>query len=194
MAFNIMIDACASNKDMHRARELVEEMQQARFCNLVTYNTLMKGHIAAGDMTAAKGILREMEQAGIAPDSACFSCLLSGAAKMGNLMEVWATIDEMDRRGFRPDSYAVSMVMQKVRKVQNPREAKRLLAILDRPDVRVCEDEVVLNTVLDACIHRRDRRRLARVLEERPPSKVQPTVRTHSLLIKACTRVLGFLE
>ena len=116
MAFNIMIDACASNKDMHRARELVEEMQQARFCNLVTYNTLMKGHIAAGDMTAAKGILREMEQAGISPDSASFSCLLSGAAKMGNLMEVWATIDEMDRRDFRPDSYAVSMVMQKVRR------------------------------------------------------------------------------
>ena len=47
MAFNIVIDACASNKDMHCARELVEEMRQAQFCNLVTINALMKGYIAA---------------------------------------------------------------------------------------------------------------------------------------------------
>ena len=49
--------------DMHRARGLVEEMQQAQFCNLVTINTLMKEYIAAGDMSAAKGILCEMQQA-----------------------------------------------------------------------------------------------------------------------------------
>ena len=41
--------------------------------------------------------------------------------------------------------------------------------------------------MLDACIHRRERRRLARVLEELPRSKVQPTVRTYGLLIKACS-------
>ena len=92
-------------------------MRQAQFCNLATINTLMKEYIAAGDMSAAKGILREMQQAGISPHSAPFRCLLSGAAKLGHLRDVWVTIDEMDRHGLRPDSYVVSMVMQTVRKV-----------------------------------------------------------------------------
>merc|ERR1719336_1299995 len=55
MAYNIAIDACASNNDMQRAKELAEEMvEQNHALNLVTYNTLMKGFIIAGDMGGAK--------------------------------------------------------------------------------------------------------------------------------------------
>merc|ERR1712176_909157 len=93
----------------------------------------------------------------------------------------------MDRCKLAPDSYVISTMMQAARKVQNPRDADHLLTILDRPDVQICEDEVVFNTVLDACICWRDRRRLLRTLEIYPHSKVQPTVRTFGLLIKACS-------
>jgi len=185
MAFNIAIDACASNKDMDRARQLLEEMQQVHACNLVTYNTLMKGYLVMGDIQAAKTTLRDMEKAGVMPDSASFSCLLSGAIKMGNFRETWNVIDEMDRRGIAPDAYVVSIMVQAARKAANPRDADRLLTILDRPDVQLCEDEVVFNTVLDACIYRRDKKRLMRTLDEYPKSRVQPTVRTFGLLIKA---------
>jgi len=187
MAYNIAIDACASNKDMERAKALVDEMQEVHKCNLVTYNTLMKGYLVAGDIPSAKRTLGEMEAAGVSPDSASFSCLLSGAIKLGNYKEAWNVIEEMDRRAIAPDAYVVSIMVQAARKAQNPRDADRLLTILDRSDVRLCEDEVVFNTVLDACIFRRDRRRLQRTLEEYPSSKVQPTVRTFGLLIKACS-------
>merc|ERR1719188_2113274 len=79
------------------------------------------------------------------------------------------------------------MMMQASRKVQNLWDADRLLEILDRPDVQICADEIVFNTVLDACIYRRDKRRLSRALDEYQGSKVQPTVRTYGLLIKACS-------
>merc|ERR1740123_2409013 len=78
-------------------------------------------------------------------------------------------------------------MMQAARKAQTPRDADGLLEILDRSDVQICADEIVFNTVLDACIYRRDRRRLSRALEEYQVSKVQPTVRTYGLLIKACS-------
>jgi len=187
MAYNITIDACASNKDMAQAKELFEEMQQTHACNLVTYNTLMKGYLVTGDIQSAKRTLKDVEAAGISPDSASFSCLLSGAIKLGNFKEVWNVIEEMDRRGIAPDAYVVSIMVQAARKAHNPRDADRLLSILDRSDVRLCEDEVVFNTVLDACIYRRDKRRLMRTLDEYPRSKVQPTVRTFGLLIKACS-------
>lgn len=47
MAFNITLDACISNQDVQAANELLEEMRQKHSLNLVTYNTLIKGHAGA---------------------------------------------------------------------------------------------------------------------------------------------------
>jgi pentatricopeptide repeat protein len=51
--------------------------------------------------------------------------------------------------------------------------------------VDVCEDEVLFNTVLDACIYRVDKARLSRALAALSGSKARPSVRTYGLLIKA---------
>jgi len=186
MAYNVTIDACASNKDMARAQQLLEEMRQTHPMNLVTYNTLMKGYCVVGDLPQAKRTMREMEQSGIIPDAASFSCLLSGAAKMLDYQETLKIISEMDRRKLPLDSYVVSIMMQLSRKLPDARDAVRALTILDRPDVLIFEDEVVFNTVLDACIFRRDCKRLARAIQGYPSSKVRASVRTYGLLIKAC--------
>merc|ERR1719445_2067039 len=76
-------------------------------------------------------------------------------------------------------------MMQVCRKLPHPADGKRALQILDRPDVNICEDEVVFNTVLDACIFRRDRTRLERALQLYERSSLTPGVRTYGLLIKA---------
>merc|ERR1740139_170915 len=48
MAFNIVADACAANRDIKRARELLEEMRGSNLkMNLVSFNTLIKGHTVA---------------------------------------------------------------------------------------------------------------------------------------------------
>jgi len=133
-----------------------------------------------------KQTLKEMEEVGITPDAASFSCLLSGAAKMMDFRETMTIIAEMDRRKLPLDSYVVSIMMQLARRLPNAREASKALAILDRSDVMIFEDEVVFNTVLDACIFRRDHKRLARAVQGLRGSKVRPSVRTYGLLIKAC--------
>ena len=60
--------------------EMVEVMREAQSCNLVTFNTLIKGHNGTGDMSAAKDVFPELEQAAFSPVAMTFSCLLSGAA------------------------------------------------------------------------------------------------------------------
>mmetsp|Transcript_1799 Transcript_1799/g.4376 ORF Transcript_1799/g.4376 Transcript_1799/m.4376 type:complete len:482 (+) Transcript_1799:2-1447(+) len=76
--------------------------------------------------------------------------------------------------------------MKAAKKARNPMDASRALAVLERAHgVKVCEDEVVLNTVLDACIHRHDTQRLRWVVEEFSSSSMKPSVHTYGLLIKA---------
>lgn len=59
--------------------------------------------------------------------------------------------------------------------------------MLDWSGVSVCEDEVLLNTALDACAAHRDAGRLRRILEELKMSGVRPKVQTYGLLIRACS-------
>jgi len=188
MAFNIVVDACAANRDIKRARELLEELRGSNLkMNLVTFNTLIKGHTVVGDFEGAWAILTEMDAAGVFPDSASFSCLLSCAMKSGEFKEVWKIIADVDRRGLALDSYMISVMMQGAKKAETAREAERFLAILDRSDVKLGQDEVVLNTVLDACIQRRDRHRLLRAVDNYSSLNAKPGVRTYGLLIKACS-------
>jgi len=188
MVYNCALDACVMNGEMDRAQELLQEMQKSFSLNLITYNTLMKGHCAHGDLKKAWSVFSDMEKAGITPDSASFNCLISTAVTAGNISEVWATLAEMDRRGVRVDQYTVSIMMKASRKSSDPRDADRALAVLDRAGVDVCQDEVLFNTVLDACIHRRQRTRLAKAIDTYMESKgIRPSVRTYGLLIKACS-------
>merc|ERR1719343_1919546 len=80
--------------------------------------------------------------------------------------------------------------MRIAKKAKSPKEAERALAVLDRAKVDVCKDEVLFNTVLDACIQRRDKARLARIIESFESSRTWPSVHTYGLLFKA----LGVLQ
>jgi pentatricopeptide repeat protein len=92
----------------------------------------------------------------------------------------------MDRQGVALDQYSVSILMKASRRAKNSQDSERALAVLDRiGSLNVCEDEVLFNTVLDACINRRDRTRLSHALESYAGSKMRASVRTYGLLIKA---------
>jgi len=57
--------------------------------------------------------------------------------------------------------------------------------MLDREYVHVCEDEVLLNTAVDALVRRRDLRRLERVMSEFKTSNLKPSVQSCGLIIRA---------
>ncbi|CAK0825258.1 unnamed protein product [Prorocentrum cordatum] len=188
MVYNSVLDVCVSHGGTDEAKQLLEEMTcKGVDLNLVTYNTLMKGHSAKGDLPSASAVMRDIKAAGLSPDAASYNCLISAAVTAGNVAESLRVLDTMERQGVPIDMYTVSIIMKAVRRASSPREAERALSLLDRSRVDVCEDEVLFNTVLDACIYRVDRARLSRALAALSGSRVRPSVRTYGLLIKACS-------
>mmetsp|Transcript_7596 Transcript_7596/g.21597 ORF Transcript_7596/g.21597 Transcript_7596/m.21597 type:complete len:550 (+) Transcript_7596:3-1652(+) len=183
--YNCAVDACVRLGRMDCATKLATEVASRGIANGVTHNTLIKGHCASGDRAAARRVLAEMSQGGIAPDSASYNSILSVAVESGN-GEVWEILREMERSNIPLDHYTVSIMMKVAKRARTAEEASRALAVLDRAGVPICSDEVLLNTALDACIVRRDFQRLSTITRSFSSSpSLRPSVHTYGLLIKA---------
>jgi len=184
--YNCAIDACVTNGRVDLARTLLSEVSGKGLANLVSYNTLMKGYGAQGDFASARRVLREIEAAGATPDSASFNCLMGSLVSAGRLVEAREVLEEMDRKAVPVDHYTILIMMKAAKKARSPSDAARALAVLDRAHgVDLCGDEVLFNTVLDACIQRQDSQRLGKVLKVFGSSCMRPTVNSYGLLIKA---------
>lgn len=182
--YNAVLDVCVSVKS-ELVNTVLAEMRDRVGLNLVSYNTLMKGSIAAGDLNNARALIGDMERNGLRPDSASYNCLLTAAVAVQDHALVWDLLSEMEGKAVPVDHYTLSILMKAARRARTARDASRLLAILDRKAINVCEDEVLLNTVLDACIYRKDWTRLGRVLDAFEQSGLKPSVHNYGLLIKA---------
>mmetsp|Transcript_91350 Transcript_91350/g.263658 ORF Transcript_91350/g.263658 Transcript_91350/m.263658 type:complete len:1086 (-) Transcript_91350:99-3356(-) len=185
--YNATLDACATAGALERATELLQEMVRRGLANRVSYNTVIKCYCAASDRTGAWRVLNEMSAAGVAPDSASYNSILGAAVDAGSGEEPHAILREMDKKGVAVDHYTISIMMKAAKRARNQNDASLALSVLDRAaGVSVCEDEVVFNSVLDACIGRRDTERLAAITREfSRSSRIRPSVQTYGLLIKA---------
>mmetsp|Transcript_73021 Transcript_73021/g.116049 ORF Transcript_73021/g.116049 Transcript_73021/m.116049 type:complete len:1022 (-) Transcript_73021:59-3124(-) len=183
--YNCVLDVCMNNAETELAETIFQEMVQKEIVTLVTYNTLLKGHSAKGNFERAKKLIQEMKAKGFSPNGASFNCLISAAVSAGRFQQAWTFYEDMLNSNISADSFTVCILLKIVRKAPHRPEAQRALAVLDNSKVDICKDEVLLNTVLDACIHLKDNKRLASVLRKFERATLKPSVQNYGLLIKA---------
>jgi len=183
--YNSVLDICMTHGTEDQVQELFVKMRSKNLVTLVTFNTLMKGYSAKNDFQKAHALLKDIKSCGLTPDSASYNCLIGAAVAQGNHDSAWAVFNEMGKAGLEPDNFTLSIVMKIVRKTANRQEAQRGMAVLDNCHFKICEDEVLVNTVLDACIHLRDIPRLKWVVSEIQRAKMIPSVQNYGLIIKA---------
>eukprot|EP00443_Scrippsiella_acuminata_P049481 CAMPEP_0115431788 /NCGR_PEP_ID=MMETSP0271-20121206/31754_1 /TAXON_ID=71861 /ORGANISM="Scrippsiella trochoidea, Strain CCMP3099" /LENGTH=1046 /DNA_ID=CAMNT_0002857085 /DNA_START=146 /DNA_END=3284 /DNA_ORIENTATION=+ len=186
-AYNCVLDVCVSAGDMDRARRLVEDMRSSGPIDIITLNTLLKGYCAKADLAGARRLLADMERQGFRPNDVSYNCLVNASisAGGGNFRDAWETIDSMERSGVAVDHYTISIMMKALKKSNNSRDVSRALSLLDRSGIDVYSDEILLNSVLETCIHYRETRRLESILSSYHNSSIRPSVHTYGSLIKA---------
>lgn len=183
-AYNCVLDVCASTGDMQEALELVKEMREVGTLDIITYNTLLKGHCSKRDIRSAKALLQEMKREGQEPNDISYNLLLNASVSAGDFQEAWNTVEVMQQNGF-VDHYTLSIMMKAMKKVHNGKHLKRALELLSSTGIKACSDEVLLNTVVEACTRNKDRDHLENILEEFSASGLRPSVSTYGSLIKA---------
>jgi len=184
---NVLLDACVAAGAMDRARACVKEMPQG-FADEVTYNVLLKGYCAVADGEHALEVLAEMESAGCAPSTTAYNCLLNMDISWGKPDRAWKTIAVMEKRGVPVDKYTVSTMIKCLKSSQNAGQDLRvILSMLDRSGLNICGDDILLNTVLEACCKQRMYQRIKEILAkfEVSASAKCSAMHTHAVVIKA---------
>lgn len=187
--YNCVLSACVSAGALDRARELMEEMRGHAGLDVVSFNTLLNGYCQAGKISCARALLEEMTSQGLQPNDVSYNCLVHAAlsAGPGGFRDAWATIDLMERNGVKVDHYTISIMMKALKTMRQPQDnVAKTLALLDRHEINVCSDEILLISVLEVCI-RHDQHRLEGILDSFSKSGMRPSVPAYGSLIKACS-------
>lgn len=187
-AYNCVLDVCASCGDMTSARSLVDEMKHRGALDVITYNTLLKGYCQQGDLAGAKSVMNDIRQAGQQPNDISFNLLLNAAISASDFVAAWQTVEHIERNG-TVDHYTISIIMKGLKKMKSKdsRHLQQALALLDRSNINVCSDEILLNTVVEACMWYKDISRLKSFLAAFAESDLRPSLTTYGPLIKAAS-------
>eukprot|EP00933_Yihiella_yeosuensis_P022598 TRINITY_DN17781_c1_g2_i1.p1 TRINITY_DN17781_c1_g2~~TRINITY_DN17781_c1_g2_i1.p1 ORF type:complete len:870 (+),score=170.65 TRINITY_DN17781_c1_g2_i1:225-2834(+) len=184
--YNSIIEACLWNKAFDQLDDIVKEMREKKLMSIVSYNMLIKGYCSTGQCEKAQSLISTMQQEGVSPDVTCFNCLISSLVSAGNIGLAWRAFEEMEVHGLKADNYTMAILMKLVRKSNSSQDMNRAQAVLEKSQIEVCSDEVLLNTVLHACVVYRNTKCLSIVLAQlRSRTGLELTLQSYGLVIKA---------
>jgi len=186
LACNCVLDACVSAGDLDRAWVLMSEMKSSGKLDTISYNTMLKGYCARGDMKGSQELFAQMQREGLKPDEVTYNCMINAAVSSGHLRLAWDMAATMERAGVPMDRFTISILLKAVKGPCSQHDVRAAMALLDRVGLDVCtSDGVLLNVALETCVKHRELRRLQSLVVAWERSSLQPSTYTYAALIKA---------
>jgi len=183
-AYNCVLDVCIKCGDKKSVADLFTKMKVMGYVDTISYNTLLKGMGAgATGLTDAGMVLAEMRQFGLQPNQITYNSLINFAISCGDVAQAWSFIKNMEDEHIPVDNFTCSIMMKGLRHSSQPSDLDRTLALIEKSPVT--PDDVLVNTLLDACIRLRDVSRLTTALKAFHGSGVVPSEHAYGSVIKA---------
>jgi len=142
---NAVLNAALGCGDSKVLENAISEAESAGVADVVTYNTVIKGHLLRGDVESAKRVFKAMRDSGLMPSVVTFNELID-AAKGAH----WALIDEMNFCKIKPNKVTCSVLLKSLTPSSSSTDVERTMALLEDIDDEM--DEVLLSSVCEACI------------------------------------------
>merc|ERR1719453_1438387 len=129
----------------------MEQMKQAGFVDVVTYNTLMKAHLMNHDLGKARSIVREMKQAGMQPNRVTFNELINAVVTDGGAKaDIWEVVREMKEMGMPPNQVTCSILLKHLNARSSEVDVSNVMDLIGSIDEPM--DEVLMSSVVEACV------------------------------------------
>jgi pentatricopeptide repeat protein len=185
LVLNSMIDACIESQEVEKALVYFNRARNLKLADAISYNRMMKGYLAQGQEVAAKQLLAELTQKGMA-NTTCYHGLMNARVNAGDLRGAWKLVAQMQDDGISPNAVTCAILLKG--RLQSVEEVARVLALIDAMEEPM--DEVLFMTVAEACIRIGRLDMLSRQMEKfkRQGSSGSLSAETYGSMIKAYGR------
>eukprot|EP00929_Paragymnodinium_shiwhaense_P049393 TRINITY_DN24914_c0_g1_i1.p1 TRINITY_DN24914_c0_g1~~TRINITY_DN24914_c0_g1_i1.p1 ORF type:complete len:1074 (+),score=278.77 TRINITY_DN24914_c0_g1_i1:158-3379(+) len=150
LLYNAMLDALVQCGETGAALRHFEEMKQNSLVDVVSYNTILKSHLAEGRTEEARSLVKEMSARGLQANRVTYNELLHAKVMAKDRRGVWTLIDEMHAAGVQANSVTCSILLKSLTTQSSTEEVKRVTSLIEEVDENI--DEVLFSSVIEACI------------------------------------------
>lgn len=170
---NALLNATLGCGDSKVLMTAIHEAESAGVADVVTYNTVIKGHLQRREIKSAKLVFKAMRASGLKPSVVTFNELLDAANGV-----CWDLLDEMNICGIRPNKVTCSILLKNLAPSSSPKDVERTMALLVDMDDDM--DEVLLSSICEACIRINRSDILAQQLRRQKGSKAVQVMGAHT--------------
>jgi len=178
-AYNCVLDVCVKSQDRGAVQTLFAKMKASGFVDTISFNTLLK---AAHGARSAK-VLEDMKEIGLSPNQITYNSLINNAVSSGDVAMAWKYVSLMRGDGIPLDNFTCSIMMKGLKHTTNKDDVDNTLSLIEQ--AQIVPDEVLVNTLLDACIRLRDVKRLSTALEAFRRSGAVPSDHAYGTVLRA---------
>ncbi|XP_059067791.1 pentatricopeptide repeat-containing protein At3g02330, mitochondrial-like [Cryptomeria japonica] len=181
---NALVDMYAKCESIHKAHELFNNMSQR---DVVSWNSMIVGYAQNGLFDRALDAFKEMQLAGIKPDSVTFSCILPACAQLVAMELAMEIHQGIVKNGFFSDIVVGTSLIDMYAKCGSLQKACTLFHKMPKRDVASWNAMIVgyaQNGLLDKSL---DYFKKMRMADEKPESS------TFACILPVCAK-LGALE
>merc|ERR1719399_42879 len=182
-----VMKACVASGAVQDAQMVLEEMRETYSVDVAVYNLILKSHASKGRFDKAEKTLEEMKKFEVEPNDVTYNALLDAAARTGRHEKGWHLLATMMKLGITADKYSVSLLLKNVTDKMDKHKVKRGIELVEKyiEMQREDADDILFNSLLDACCRVKDVSRLERTLQKMKQFDVKPSPATFGTLLKA---------
>jgi len=150
MIYNCLIDACVQCGDLESATAYFDQMKKLNFVDVVSYNTILKAHLALGHFQEAHTLLQEMTACGLPANKVTYNEFLNALVIAKDRRGIWALLDDMEAAGLAPNSATCSILLKSMTAHSHSSDIERTMSFMNKTEEPM--DEVLFSSVIEACI------------------------------------------
>jgi pentatricopeptide repeat protein len=137
--------------------------------DVVSYNTLIKACLLGNKVSKARELMEEMRGLGFQPNRVTYNELMNHITSCGGRKdEMWSIVREMKEAGVQPNQVTCSILLKYLNKQSSEADVAMTMDLMATMDEQM--DEVLLSSVVEACVRIGKPELLSRTLKELPGS------------------------
>jgi pentatricopeptide repeat protein len=181
-AYNCVLDVCVKCGDAGAVRRLFAKMKETGYVDVISFNTLLKDMNAASIQNTDE-VLDDMKALGLSPNQITYNSLVNACVSRGDTSHAWKYVSLMKFDGIPLDNFTCSIMMKGLKHSSNREDVDQTLNLIEGS--AVVPDEVLVNTLLEACIRLKDVGRLTSALRAFRSQGTVPSEHAYATVLKA---------